>query len=220
MIIFDDFEYTKLILNGQAPPCMNRNNIFRSCAKMVAIGEHPYDEVWNALLKYAEANPRFIMTEQTFLDYIEEKKDYRPYKPHEVKFGVNEIRNVNKLPRKLEKKYYLYQLFLFKYYETHKMRVAGREIKRLAGINPNHLSMNELHLGRGITVRREKYTSQVLTKYANNKPYTYYYPIDPAGKTAFTFTYEGDCFMLPNVEFNSNMGELWDKFLEAKKLYL
>lgn len=217
MIIFDDYEYVKLVLNHEAPDCIHRNPILRSCAKMVNIGAFEHDAVFDALKAYPKMDD---LTEELFDSYLTIYGDIAPYKPREVSFGLNEIKNVNKLPRKLEKKYYLYQLYLFKYFGVHRMRVAGRELKRLAGINPNHLPLDSIHLGRGITVRREKLGTRVMSVYKNNKPYTYYYPKEQAGKTVFTFMYDGDCFMQPNVPYNSNSLELWDKFLEARDLYL
>ena len=216
MIIFDDYEYVTMLMDGKAPPCRYRNNVLRSCAKMVATEQYVAEDILNALHEYMP----FDVTEKDLFDYVQDRAQTPPVRFHEVNFGLNELRNIYKLPRRNERKYYLAQLFCFKYFGTKRLRLAGREFKRVAGLNPTHSPLTYLHMGRYITTRREDMYGKVLNKYSNNKPYVYYYPKEKPGRTVFTYKYEGDCFMLPNIDWNSNMGQLWELCEEAKQYNL
>lgn len=217
MIIFDDYEYMKLLMNGDAPKCLNRNNVLRTCAKMIDRGDYEFIAVLNALNEYM---PHFNVTDKLLGEYVETRAIAPPIKPHIVVYGASELRSIANLPKMSEQKLYLYQLFLFKYFNTHRLRVAQREIKRIAGLGVTHYSLNSVHLGHGIIVRRETRESRVLKEYSTNKPYTYYYPTRKPGKNVFSYLYDGDCFMLPSEPFESNLSELWDKYREAKDKYL
>ena len=219
MIIFDDLEYVKMIISRTAPDCINRNSILRSCAKMINLGYYSYSEIYDALQAY----PKLAVTDILLDEYLLNQADRIAYKPHKVSYGLSEIKNISKLPKKSERKYYLYQLFLFKYFNVHRLRVSQREVKRLAGLNPNHMPIDDTHLGRGITIRREKQTAtgaKILKKWDNNKPYMYYYPKEHPGKHILEFTYAGDSFIQPNIPFNSNLPDLWTLYLAAEELYI
>lgn len=217
MIIFDDYEFMKLIMSGEAPVCQNRNNVLRTCAKMIDRGDYEFTDVLNQLTEHF---PKFNVTDRLLGEYVENMTISPPVQPHVVVFGFGEVRSIANLPTKTEQKLYLYQLFLFKYFNTHRLRVSQREFKRLAGVAPQHYSLNDIHLGHGLTVRRETKENRVLHDYNNNKPYLYYYPTRKPGKTVTSFLYEGDSFMLPSEPFESNLSELWDKYREAKDKYL
>lgn len=217
MIIFDDYEYVKLLMEGKAPKCIYRNNVLRSCAKLIERGDYEYSEVMDALHKYT----KFDVDDELLSQYVEAKGKTAPIKPHLITFGLGEIRAVNNLRKKSEKKLYLYQLFIFKYFGTHRVRLSMREFKRLANLEPTHYKIEDMHLGHGITMRREKHyigdptINKVIADYSTNKPYTYYYPIAKPGKAVFSYLYEGDCFMLPSIPFESNLSELWAKYRQA-----
>lgn len=215
MVIFDDYEYVKLLMAGKAPKCIYRNNVLRSCARLIARGDYEPDDVRNALNEYMS----FDVTDEDLNEYVETRTILPPVSPHLVVFGLGEIKCVNMLPRKSDRKLYLYQLFCFKYFGVKKLRLAHREFKRLAGLDPNHFPTKNMHIGHGISIRREK-NGKILKSYSTNKPYTYYYPTVKAGKPVFSYLYEGDCFMLPSVPFESNLSELWAKYLQAEKEWL
>lgn len=217
MIIFDDAEFSARLIKGEIPKCRYRNSVLRSCAKMVSVGAYGFDEMLEALMEY---NPDFNIDDALFASYVTARGEDYQAKYHEVRFGINELKNIYKLPKKSERKYYLAQLFCFKYFETHRIRLAGREFKRIAGICPDHHSLTDLHLGRGITVRRETTYKYIKKNYRNEKPYTYYYPLEKMGKVVFTYRYEGDCFMLPAIEWNSNIKTLWELCEEARQYNL
>lgn len=211
MIIFDDAEYVDLLVRGEAPKHNFRNNVLRSCAKMIHAGKHDIDEVYEAILAYTD----YEIEKELLESYVSDRGDTRIYAPHEIGFGLNELKNIYKLRTKNERKYYLAQLFCFKYFESHRLRIAGREFKRIAGISLSHNSLTTTHLGRGISVRRETHTKKVKREFTNEKPYYYYYPLEKIGRIVFTYKYEGDSFMLPSVEWNSNISELWKACEEA-----
>ena len=216
MIIFDDYEYVKLLMDGKAPKCQYRNNVLRSCAKMIAVEEYEFADILDALHEYMP----FEVTGDDLAQYVADRTSTPPVRFHSVDFGLNELRNIYKLPRDSERKYYLAQLFCFKYFGTKRIRVSGREFKRIACMNPTHFSLNYLHMGRYITTRREDSHNIVLTTYRNHKPYIYYYPKEKPGRTVFTYKYEGDCYMLPKEPWNSNTHELWELCEEAKQYNL
>lgn len=214
MIIFDDYTYVDLLVNGNAPKCINRNTVLRSCARLIARGDYEFGEILDALHKYMP----FEVDENTLGEYVETRTLSAPFSPHIVSFGQGDLQCINNLPRNSDKKLYLYQMFAFKYFGVKRLRIAHREFKRMAGLGVTHYPISEMHLGHGISIIREK-NGFKIADYSTNKPYTYYYPKVKSGKLAFTFLYEGDSFMLPSEPFESNLPELWIKYLEANDKY-
>lgn len=213
MIIFDDREYVELLMAGEAPKCIFQNTILRSCAKMISVGEYEFDDVFDALDEYTDFN----IDKEILERYIEQRAVNPPIRYHAVDFGYNELRNIYRLPRKSDRKFYLAQLFLFKYFETKRLRISGREFKRIAGIPETRYSLKTIKTGKYITTRREDLYGYDLKNYTTNKPYTYYYLKGGKGQTVFTYKYEGDCFMLPKCEWNSNIAQLWELCEQARE---
>lgn len=213
MIIFDDYEYVKLLMAGEAPKCIFQNTILRSCAKMISVGEYTFDEVFDALGQYTDFNIDSEILER----YIDQRTANPPVRFHTVEFGYNELRNIYKLPRRSDRRYYLAQIFTFKYFGTKRIRLSGREFKRIAGLSPTRFSLTTVKTGKYITTRREDLLGHDLRHYSTNKPYTYYYLRGGKGPTVFTYTYEGDCFMLPKCEWHSNIDQLWELCEQARE---
>lgn len=210
MIIFDDLEFVKQLIEGQVPKTHYRNNIFRTCARVVNNVAYSYEEVESAIVK----NTNFSL--EYFGEYVESNLSRDMIKPHQVVFYEGEIKAIRRLHNNASKKIYLYLLFLFKYYNTKRIRVSVNEVKRLAGIrNQGRWSLNTVNMGDGIVARKEKVNTNTLVKNPrNHKPYFYYYPKYAKGTRAFTFTYSGDSYMLPSKEFSSNSAELWEIYTE------
>ena len=220
MIIFDDYEFVRLLMDGEAPhPCIYRNSVLRSCAKLIDRGDYEFNDILN---KLNEVYPRFNVNDELLAQYVENRTLTPPYKPHLITFGLGELKAIHSLPRKSERKLYLCQLFAFKYFGVKRLRIAHREFKRMAGLNLNHYPISEMHMGHGISIRREDNHKGniIIADYSTNKPYTYYYPTMRSGKSVFSFLYEGDSYMLPSSEFESNLSELWDKYREAEHKWL
>ena len=113
MIIFDDAEFSARLIKGEIPKCRYRNSVLRSCAKMVSVGAYGFDEMLEALMEY---NPDFNIDDALFASYVTARGEDYQAKYHEVRFGINELKNIYKLPKKSERKYYLaqhlYRLYL------------------------------------------------------------------------------------------------------------
>lgn len=218
MVIFDDYEFVKLLIKGDIPKnCEYRNNVLRSCAKLIDRGDYKFSELLNVINEHT----KFDIDDDLLAEYVTAQKDYPPIKPHIMVFTEGEVKAIHSLRKKSDQKLYLAMIFAFKYFGTHRLRLAMREFKRMAGLSLSHYSIHDMQLGNGIVIRREKkFTKSLITDYSTNKPYTYYYPRFASGKDMFTFIYEGDCYMLPSAPWESNLSELWSKYKEAAdKIY-
>lgn len=212
MIVFDDYGFVQLMMNGEAPKSMFQNRVLTSCARLVKAEKYTFDEMLESINKYM----RFEVPADLFEEYCDTRTYIPPVTPHSVTFYDNEIKSISILPLINERKIYLTQLFLFKYFETKRLRVSHREVKKFAHINPNHHPLTELRIGRGIHMRREKYGHK-LKEYGNHKPYMYYYPMAKPDVPVFQYMYKGDPVLLPSAPYTNNYDELWEQFLQASK---
>lgn len=206
MIIFDDYCFINYVNTNGFSMISARHQALRSAARVIPQTE----EYRTFVLKHMPELFNDCETENDInnrIDYYTARYSSRtPVIPHDIFFSKNELMCIQCMPNKISRKVNFALLFLFKYFDTHNIKVTLRDIRTLTA-NTNRCSWKDVHLLENILLQRDSLFSERI------KPTNFKLLKDCSENDKILYRYEGDACCCSSIPFKSNLCKEYERLI-------